>query len=76
MPNELKTDNRNLNILSLNAQSKNAKFDNLQILIKALEETRYQTACNMYPRELAKQRLKSWIISARRLQVFCSRQTM
>ena len=74
MPNELKTDNNNLNIRSLNAQSINAKFDNLQILIKALEE--YQTACNMYPRELAKQRLKSWFTSARRLQVFCSRQTM
>ena len=38
MPNELKTGNKNLNILSLNAQSINAKFDNLQILIKALEE--------------------------------------
>ena len=38
MPNELKTDNRYPNILSLNAQSINANFDNLQIIIKALEE--------------------------------------
>ena len=38
MPGDLKSVNNNLNILSLNAQSLNAKFDNLQILIETLQE--------------------------------------
>ena len=38
MPGDLKSVNNNLNILSLNAQSLNAKFYNLQILIETLQE--------------------------------------
>ena len=38
LPDDLKSINNNLNILSLNAQSLNAKFDNLQILIETLQE--------------------------------------
>ena len=38
MPKELKTNSKNLNIFILNPLSINAKFDNLKILIKALEE--------------------------------------
>ena len=38
MPGDLKSANNNLNILSLNAQSLNAKFDNLHILIELLQE--------------------------------------
>ena len=38
MPGDLKSVNNNLNVLSLNAQSLNAKFDNLQILIETLQK--------------------------------------
>ena len=38
MPDDLKSVNNNLNILSLNAQSLNAKFYNVQILIETLQE--------------------------------------
>ena len=38
LPDDLKSINNNLNILSLNAQSLNAKFDNLKIFIETLQE--------------------------------------
>ena len=42
LPDDLKSINNNLNILSLNAQSLNAKFDNLQILIENWQEQNIQ----------------------------------
>ena len=42
LPDDLISINNNLNILSLHAQSLNAKFDNLQILIETLQEQNIQ----------------------------------
>ena len=51
LPIQLKNLN-NFNILSLNAQSINAKFDCLLALIEVAKTSRYYVPCNLYSRKL------------------------